>query len=92
MIVLPETSVTTLEVKRRQAKAAKRAATPSRRAVIWALLALETTLTVPFFLVSWLVCATGFAARAGFLMAKEGSEEVKEEILKKVLGLSDIDK
>jgi hypothetical protein len=49
------------------------------------LLILESALTIPVFIVSWLVCAVGFSALAGFRMAKADSAQ-KEKILDGVLG------
>jgi hypothetical protein len=34
------------------------------------LLALESWITIPVFVVSWMLCGIGFAAAAGFQMAK----------------------
>jgi hypothetical protein len=49
-----------------------------------ALLRIESFLTIPFFVTSWLVCAIGFAVRAGFLMAKADGAD-KSAILNQIL-------
>ena len=48
------------------------------------LLRIESVLTIPFFIASWLTCAIVFAVKAGFLMAKsEGA--AKSTTLDKLL-------
>jgi hypothetical protein len=49
------------------------------------LLALETALTLPFFLLSWFLCSMYFAVKAGNIMAKADSAE-KLEVLTGMLG------
>lgn len=56
----------------------------SRITVKKTLLAIESCLTIPFFVTSWFVCAIGFAVKAGFLMAQsEGA--AKSSALDKLL-------
>lgn len=50
------------------------------------LLWLETVLTVPFFLLSWLLCSLFYAVRAGRDMARADTEAEKEAVLNKVFG------
>jgi hypothetical protein len=46
---------------------------------------IETAVTVPFFLLSWLLCSIGAAIFAGYTMARlEGQQ--KEELLTKMFG------
>lgn len=41
-----------------------------------ALMRIESLITIPCFVIAWLVCATGFALKAGYLMAKaEGADK-----------------
>lgn len=56
----------------------------SRSTAARALLALESCVSVPIFVLTWMVCAIGFAAKAGFLMARADGE-VKRTLLEKML-------
>ena len=49
------------------------------------LLFLESCLAIPVFIASWLICAIGFSAVAGYRMAKS-SEDQKKAILAKAIG------
>ena len=51
-----------------------------------ALLAIESVLTIPFFVASWLVIAIGFSAMAGFQMAKAAGAE-KRAMLNRIFGV-----
>lgn len=57
-----------------------------RAAIIWLLLAVETILTLPVFVVSWLVSAIGLAVVGGFQFARLEKDQDKRTVLNKALG------
>lgn len=58
-----------------------------RRLLKSALLLTETLLTVPLFIVSWLVCATVLSVKVGYQMAKSDGD-VKAALLDTVLKIA----
>lgn len=63
-----------------------RALKSTRAAVAWLLLAVETVITLPIFVLSWLASALGLAVIGGFRFAKLESSEHKWSVLLQALG------
>ncbi|OXE37437.1 MAG: hypothetical protein CGW95_01415 [Phenylobacterium zucineum] len=57
-----------------------------RAVVAWLLLAVETAITLPVFMVAWLVSAVGLAVVGGFRFAKLESSDAKWSVLMQALG------
>jgi hypothetical protein len=60
-----------------------------RRGSLRALLVLETVLTMPFFLLSWMLCGIVFAAIAGYRVASAFDQEEKKDVLEKIFDCED---
>lgn len=60
-----------------------------RAVIIWLLLAVETVLTLPVFVVSWLISAIGLAVVGGFQFARLENDKDKRTVLMKALGKDD---
>lgn len=57
-----------------------------RAALVWFMLFVEALITAPFFALSWVISALGFAIVAGFKFARMDDDKARRKVLDAMLG------